>query len=107
MSWKYFNRSKISKERMYQVIRAPLITEKTTFASSDNRVGFKVASDATKHEIKLAVETLFSVKVKSVNTLNLKGKVKRFRGVLGQRSGYKKASVRLEDGYSIDVSAGF
>jgi large subunit ribosomal protein L23 len=106
MSWKYQNRKTISKERMYEVIRAPVITEKATMVSENNAVVFKVAQDATKPEIKQAIEGLFGVKVVAVNTLIHKGKVKRFRGRLGQRSDVKKAVVCLAEGQSIDVTTG-
>ena len=106
MSWKFFSKDTPSKERMYQVIVAPVITEKATLAGENNQVVFKVAPDASKPEIKSAVEGLFDVKVKAVNTLNVKGKTKRFRGHLGRRSGWKKAVVSLEDGQSIDVTTG-
>ncbi|RED53730.1 50S ribosomal protein L23 [Aestuariispira insulae] len=106
MSWKFLNKKPLSNERKYQVILAPVITEKATMGSEHNQVTFKVAADATKPEIKAAVEGLFDVKVEGVNTLNTKGKVKRFRGRLGQRSGYKKAVVRLAEGQSIDVTTG-
>lgn len=106
MSWKFLNKSKPSKERMYQVLLSPVITEKATLAGEHNQVVFKVANDASKPEIKAAVEGLFDVKVKSVNTLVSKGKVKRFRGRIGQRSDWKKAVVCLEEGHSIDVTTG-
>ena len=96
----------ISKERMYEVIRQPVVTEKSTLGSEHNQVAFKVAMDATKPEIALAVEGLFDVKVKAVNTLRQQGKLKRFRGVSGKQGDYKKAIVTLEDGHSIDVSTG-
>lgn len=106
MSWKFLNKKPLSEERKYQVIVAPVITEKATMGSENNQVTFKVAADATKPEIKAAVEGLFDVKVKSVNTLNQKGKVKRFRGHIGQRTGFKKAVVTLEEGQTIDATAG-
>ena len=106
MSWKYLNKKTISKERMYEVIRAPMITEKATLVSEHNQVVFKVAENATKPEIKQAVEGLFGVKVVAVNTLVTKGKQKRFRGRLGQRSDVKKAVVSLAEGQSIDVTTG-
>lgn len=96
----------ISKERMFDIIRAPVITEKATMGSEHNQVTFKVALDASKPEIKAAVETLFGVKVKAVNTLIAKGKVKRFKGFLGRRSDVKKAIVTLVEGNSIDVTTG-
>lgn len=90
----------------YDVIRSPVITEKSTMASENGQVMFNVASSATKPQIKNAVEALFSVKVKAVNTLVRKGKEKRFRGMLGKQSDVKKAIVTLEDGQSIDVTTG-
>ncbi len=106
MSWKYFNRSKPSEERMLELLRAPVITEKATLASEHNQVVFRVPMDATKPEIKAAVEKLFKVKVDAVNTLRSKGKTKRFRGRLGRRIDTKKAMVRLSEGQSIDVTTG-
>lgn len=96
----------ISKERMYDIIRAPVITEKATMGSEHGQVTFKVPLDATKPEIKLAVEGVFGVKVTAVNTLRAKGKVKRFRGRIGQRSDVKKAIVTLAEGQTIDVTTG-
>ena len=90
----------------YDVILSPVITEKATHVSAFNQVVFKVAGDATKPEIKAAVEKLFSVKVKAVNTLVRKGKKKVFRGRRGRQSDFKKAMVTLEDGYTIDTSTG-
>ena len=98
--------AKISRERMYDVIRSPVITEKATLGSEHAQVTFRVTMDATKPEIKAAVEGLFEVKVKAVNTLRQQGKVKRFRGRLGRRAAYKKAIVSLEEGQSIDVTTG-
>ncbi len=95
-----------SRDRMLEVIRAPVITEKSTRGSEHNQVTFRVPLDATKPEIKASVEGLFNVKVKKVNTLRQKGKVKRFKGTVGRRSDVKKAMVTLEDGYSIDVTTG-
>ena len=92
--------------RHYDVIRAPVITEKATMASEHNKVTFKVTKNATKPQIKEAVEKLFDVKVKSVNTLVTKGKVKLFRGTRGQRSDVKKAVVTLVEGQTIDVTTG-
>lgn len=92
--------------RMYDVIVAPVITEKATYASENGQVVFKVARNASKPEIKKAVESLFSVKVKAVNTLVNKGKTKRFRGIAGRQSDFKKAIVTLEEGHSIDVTTG-
>ncbi len=96
----------MNRERMYDVILAPVITEKSTQGSEHNQVTFRVAKDATKPEVKAAVEALFGVKVKAVNTLNQKGKVKRFRGRLGKRNDVKKAIVTLEEGQMIDVTTG-
>ena len=92
--------------RHYDVIVAPVVTEKATMASEHNKVVFKVASKATKPQIKEAVEKLFDVKVKSVNTLVRKGKEKRFRGRLGRQGDTKRAIVTLADGHSIDVTTG-
>ena len=92
--------------RHYDVIVGPVITEKATVLSEQNKVVFKVARTATKPQIKEAVERLFDVKVVSVNTLLTKGKTKVFRGRLGQRSDVKKAIVTLADGQSIDVTTG-
>ncbi len=96
----------MSKLRHYDVIRNPVVTEKSTMASEHGQVVFDVAMDATKTEIKAAVEALFSVKVKAINTLVRKGKVKRFRGRVGVRNDVKKAIVTLVDGQSIDISTG-
>jgi len=92
--------------RHYDVVLSPIITEKATNASERNQVMFKVARTATKPQIKEAVEKLFDVKVKSVNTLVRKGKHKAFRGRLGQQSDFKKAIVTLEEGHRIDVTTG-
>ena len=92
--------------RHYDVILSPVITEKATNASERNQVMFRVAKNATKPQIKEAVEKLFDVKVKSVNTLVRKGKHKAFRGRLGEQSDVKKAIVTLEEGHRIDVTTG-
>jgi large subunit ribosomal protein L23 len=92
--------------RHYDVIVSPVITEKSTMGSEANQVVFNVAGNATKPEIKAAVESLFSVKVTGVNTLVRKGKVKRFRGIKGRQSDVKKAVVTLAEGQSIDVTTG-
>ena len=94
----------LSKEAMYQIIRAPLITEKMTALTEKNQVGFKVALNASKPEIAAAIEGLFNVKVTSVNTLIQKGKTKRFKGRPGVRSDVKKAIVTLAPGQSIDFT---
>ena len=90
----------------YDVIVAPIITEKATMASEYNKVVFKVARKASKPQIKEAIEKLFDVKVKSVNTLVRKGKTKVFRGSLGSQSDVKRAVVTLEEGHRIDVTTG-
>ena len=92
--------------RHYDVIVSPVITEKATILSEQNKVVFKVRKDATKPQIKAAVEKLFDVKVKAVNTILTEGKIKVFKGRLGQRSDVKKAIVTLKDGQSIDVTTG-
>jgi large subunit ribosomal protein L23 len=93
-------------ERHYDVILAPVITEKATLLSEQNKVVFRVAMDSTKDEISAAIEELFKVEVIKVNTLITKGKTKRFRGRNGQRSDVKKAIVTLAEGQSIDVTTG-
>ena len=104
---KYSTRKvKPSTERLYEVLRKPVITEKATLMSEFNQVSFYVAIDASKPEIKAAVEDLFKVSVKSVNTIVQKGKTKRFRGRPGKRIDTKKAIVTLAEGDSIDVSTG-
>lgn len=90
----------------YDVILAPVITEKASILAEANKVVFKVAKTATKPEIKAAVEALFGVQVTAVNTLVRKGKVKRFRGQLGQQSDVKRAIVTLAEGQSIDITTG-
>ena len=98
--------AKLTRDQMYDIVRAPVITEKATAASEHNQVNFRVALDADKRQIKAAVEGLFKVKVTAVNTIRVKGKTKRFRGSLGQRSDYKKAIVTLAEGQKIDVTTG-
>jgi large subunit ribosomal protein L23 len=92
--------------RHYDTILAPVITEKATVLTEQNKVVFQVAKDATKDEIAAAVEELFKVRVIKVNTLITKGKTKRFRGILGKRSDVKKAIVTLQEGQTIDISTG-
>ena len=94
------------KTEYYDVVRKPVITEKATLASETGAVVFEVARSSNKTQIKEAVEALFGVKVKAVNTVVVKGKIKRFRGILGSRKTVKKAYVTLEDGNSIDVTTG-
>ena len=95
-----------AKPEHYDVIVKPIITEKATMASENGAVVFEVTKTASKPQIKEAVEALFGVKVKAVNTTITKGKTKRFRGIAGKRSDVKKAYVTLEDGNAIDVSTG-
>ena len=95
-----------SDPRHYDVILSPVITEKATVAAERNQVMFKVAMHATKPQIKEAVEKLFDVKVKSVNTLIREGKVKAFKGRMGRQSDVKRAIVTLEEGHRIDVTTG-
>lgn len=96
----------VSDIAAYDLILSPVVTEKSTLGSEHNQVTFKVPLTATKPQIKLAVEKLFKVKVKAVNTLRQQGKTKRFRGRMGRRSDYKKAIVSLVDGETIDVTTG-
>ena len=93
-------------EWMYEIIRTPNKNEKATMGSANAQVTFKVPLEATKPRIKEAVETLFGVKVKAVNTLIQKGKTKRFRGQKGRRGDFKKAVVTLESGQTIDTGTG-
>jgi large subunit ribosomal protein L23 len=90
----------------YDIVKSPVITEKATLASENGQVVFRVAIDAEKPQIKAAVEELFKVKVKKVNTVVTKGKTKRFRGRPGRRPDVKKAIVTLEEGQTIDVTTG-
>jgi large subunit ribosomal protein L23 len=90
----------------YDVVLSPVITEKATLGSEHNQITFKVAISATKPEIKAAIEAIFDVKVKAVNTLRQQGKIKRFKGIKGQRAEFKKAMITLEEGSSIDVTTG-
>jgi large subunit ribosomal protein L23 len=96
----------LSAERMYQVIVSPVVTEKATRLNEFSQVTFRVSLDATKPEIRAAVEQLFGVKVEAVNTVVMKGKTKRFRGREGRRSDWKKAVVRLQAGQTIDLTTG-
>ena len=92
----------ISDDKAYETILRPIITEKATMLSEQNKVGFVVPLSATKLEIKAAVEQLWEVKVKSVQTLNVKGKTKRFGRGMGKRADWKKAYVSLQEGFDID-----
>jgi large subunit ribosomal protein L23 len=96
----------LGAERLYQVIVSPVVTEKATRLNEFSQVTFRVALDATKPEIKAAVEKLFDVKVEAVNTVVMKGKTKRFRGREGKRSDWKKAMVKLQAGQTIDLTTG-
>ena len=96
----------VTQLQAYDLITMPMVTEKSTLGSEHNQVTFRVPLTATKPEIKQAVELLFKEKVKAVNTLRQKGKVKRFRGIKGKRADYKKAMVSLAEGESIDVTTG-
>jgi len=100
------SRITLSKERMYDIVRAPVITEKATMGSEHGQVTFRVPLDATKPEIKAAIEGIFGVKVNAVNTLRQQGKIKRFRGRIGKRNDFKKAMVTLAEGQTIDVTTG-
>lgn len=95
-----------SRERIFELLRRPVITEKATMLSEYNQVTFEVPLDANKQEVRAAVEDLFKVKVTGVNTLITKGKAKRFRGRMGRRNDVKKAIVTLAEGQSIDVTSG-
>ncbi len=97
---------KPSKQRMYELVRAPIITEKATLLSEFNQVSFWVPSNSNKFEIKHAIEGLFNVTVINVNTIIQKGKTKTFRGRIGRRPDRKKAIVTLAEGQSIDVTTG-
>ncbi len=96
----------MSKAEYYDIILAPVITEKATMSSAHGQVMFKVAKSATKPQIKAAVEALFEVQVTAVNTLIRKGKVKRFRGIRGRQKDQKIAIVSLAEGHSIDITTG-
>ena len=96
--------NKISSQKIYEVIRNPLVSEKSTYVSQFNYYVFKVSPNSNKKEIKNAVENIFKVEVKSVNTLNQKGKKKRFRGKVGVRASIKKAFVKLAEGQTIDTT---
>jgi large subunit ribosomal protein L23 len=98
--------SKNAKSAHYDTLIRPVVTEKSTMGSEFNQVTFQVRIDATKPEIKAAVEGVFEVKVKAVNTLRQQGKVKRFRGKVGKRPDYKKAIITLEEGEMIDITTG-
>ena len=96
----------LNRREMFDIVRSPVITEKATNASEHNQVIFRVPLTATKREVKAAVEGLFKVKVKAVNTVTVKGKAKMFKGRPGVRSDWKKAIVSLAEGQKIDVTTG-
>lgn len=94
------------QEWMYDVVREPIVTEKSTMGSQHGQVTFRVSLESTKPQIKQAVEALFGVEVTGVNTLITKGKTKRFKGIVGRRSDMKKAMVTLKEGQTIDIGTG-
>jgi len=96
----------ISKEKAYNTIIKPIVTEKSTLLLENNQVVFLVDINSNKIDIKKSIELIFGVKVSAVNIIKVKGKTKRFKGTLGKRSDYKKAIISLPDGQSIDLSAG-
>jgi large subunit ribosomal protein L23 len=98
--------TKLTRQKMFDIVRSPVITEKATNASEHNQVIFSVPLTATKREVRAAIEGLFNVKVTAVNTIRIRGKLKRFRGRVGQRSDRKKAVVTLGEGQRIDVTTG-
>ena len=95
---------KISTHKLFEIIRNPLVSEKSTFVSQFNYYVFKVSNKSTKSQIKQAVEKLFDVKELSVNTLNQNGKIKKFRNISGKRPNFKKAFVKLAEGNTIDTT---
>lgn len=98
--------TRLGREWLYKLIKSPVLTEKSNAGSAHNKVTLNVDLNASKPDIKKAVEELFKVQVKAVNTLRVKGKTKRFKGILGQRSERKKAIVTLAEGSSIDIASG-
>ena len=96
----------LTRQQMFDVVRSPVITEKATNVSEHNQVVFRVPLTATKRQVRVAIEELFNVKVTAVNTIRVRGKLKRFRGRVGRRSDYKKALVTLGEGQRIDVTTG-
>ena len=96
----------LTQQQMFDIVRSPVITEKATNVSEHNQVIFRVPLTATKRQVKAAVEGLFKVKVTAVNTIRVQGKLKRFRGRVGQRPDYKKAVVTLGEGQRVDVTTG-
>jgi large subunit ribosomal protein L23 len=96
----------LTRQQMFDVVRSPIITEKATNVSEHNQVIFRVPLTATKRQVRAAIEGLFNVRVTAVNTIRVRGKLKRFRGRIGRRSDYKKALVTLGEGQRIDVTTG-
>jgi len=96
----------LNRQEMFDIVRSPVITEKATNVSEHNQVIFRVSLTATKRQVRAAVEGLFDVKVVAVNTIRVRGKLKRFRGRVGRRSDYKKAVVTLAESQRIDVTTG-
>jgi len=96
----------LTRQQMFDIVRSPVITEKATNVSEHNQVIFRVPLTATKRQVRAAIEGLFNVKVTAVNTIRVRGKLKRFRGRVGRRSDYKKALVTLSEGQRIDVTTG-
>ena len=96
----------MATDNIYKIILSPLVTEKSTKISENNQYVFKVTLDSNKKEIKNAIEKLFKVKIKNINTTRIKGKSKIFKGTRGKRSDYKKAIVSLNEGESLDYSGG-
>ncbi|PCJ26951.1 MAG: 50S ribosomal protein L23 [Rickettsiales bacterium] len=93
-------------DKKYDLIRRPIITEKSTIAGEQGKYVFEIAANADKPSVKRSIEAIFEVKVKSVNILNQNGKVKRFKGTMGRRSDVKKAIVTLEKDHTIDLAGG-
>ncbi len=93
-------------EKMYDILLKPIITEKTSMIAEQNKLAFSVKLDATKKDIKAAIENIYNVKVASVNTVKKIGKKKRFKGIMGMTSDVKKAYITLAEGHSIDIMAG-
>jgi large subunit ribosomal protein L23 len=96
----------LTRQQMFDIVRSPVITEKATNVSEHSQVIFRVPLTATKRQVRAAIEGLFNVKVTAVNTIRVRGKLKRFRGRVGRRSDYKKALVTLSEGQRIDVTTG-
>ena len=96
----------LTRQQMFDIVRSPVITEKATNVSEHSQVIFRVPLTATKRQVRAAIEGLFNVKVIAVNTIRVRGKLKRFRGRVGRRSDYKKALVTLSEGQRIDVTTG-